>query len=929
MAPLTVTVASMLELTLLGPPAVARDGRPLTFDTRKATALLAFLVLEGQPQPRDRVAALLWPEADSIRARAALRRTVSVTAAGVGEALVVERAGLKVADEQVRCDVLDFRRLSAREDVASWRRAAELYRDDFLAGFALRDSPDFDDWQAAVAADLRRALAATLARLADGAVASGDLDDAFATAQRWLSLDPLHEPAHRMLMQLHAWRGDRTAAIRQYRSCARTLDIELGVAPLAETQELYDAVRRNAVPPPATQAPPPKARLQRSDAGIHLVGRDTEIAVIRQAVGAASTGRGSSVAVTGATGAGKTALLREAAEFAGGDSTVVAVRCHPEETALAYGAAIALLRSLLVAAPETLTRLPLHSRAELARLLPEVADFDGPAPGDDPGAEARLFAAARDLVDAAATPVMLLVDDAQWIDAASANLLAYLVRRIVGLPAVLVCAWATDLSVAPGPLVRAVDDVVAEGNGARLALRLLDAGDLRELVAGDDVDVEQLLRATGGLPSLVVACLTAARRGEDLTANASDAVRNTLTRQMGALSETARQIVAAVAVLGGHGDIAVLRETSGRGDDEVAAGVEEATAAGVLVELPGRDGYDLPFQTLRMVVLDTMTTVRLRLLHERAARALMRMASGGSTSAQSGAIARHLHAAGQHAEAAGWHWRAATQARGLHAHEETLTEVRAALALGHDEADARLVEGEALIALGAYAEAIAALELAAANTTTSTVSMQIERRLGDVHHRLGDYDVADAHLEAAIDAGADDAMLATILGDRALVAYRRGDIGAAGAHATQAFEAAQRSGDPAALASTTRVLGLLAARQGDASSAEQWMRSSLGHADSAGEPAAAIAALNNLGRLLRESGRLDGALHAAEEALARGIRVGDRHRIAALHTNLADLLRAAGDDEAAMEHLKAAAVMFAEVDDIAERRPEIWMLVEW
>jgi tetratricopeptide (TPR) repeat protein len=107
------------------------------------------------------------------------------------------------------------------------------------------------------------------------------------------------------------------------------------------------------------------------------------------------------------------------------------------------------------------------------------------------------------------------------------------------------------------------------------------------------------------------------------------------------------------------------------------------------------------------------------------------------------------------------------------------------------------------------------------------------------------------------------------------------------------------------------------------------MRSSLGHADSAGEPAAAIAALNNLGRLLRESGRLDGALHAAEDALARGIRVGDRHRIAALHTNLADLLRAGGDDEAAMEHLKAAAVMFAEVDDIAERRPEIWMLVEW
>src|SRR4051794_41909640 len=82
----------MLRLTLLGPPAVTRDGRPLAFDTRKATALLAFLALEGKPQPRDRLAALLWPDADPSRARPALRRPGAVTAARGGDALVPERA---------------------------------------------------------------------------------------------------------------------------------------------------------------------------------------------------------------------------------------------------------------------------------------------------------------------------------------------------------------------------------------------------------------------------------------------------------------------------------------------------------------------------------------------------------------------------------------------------------------------------------------------------------------------------------------------------------------------------------------------------------------------------------------------------------------------------------------------------------------------
>ncbi|HET7529508.1 MAG TPA: AAA family ATPase [Mycobacteriales bacterium] len=921
----------MLELALLGPPAVVVGGRPVAFDTRKATALLAYLAVEGRPQPRDRVAALLWPDADPARARSALRRTVSVTAAKVGDALVVDRAHLALADSRVSCDVIELRRLAARDDLASLRRAAEQHRDEFLAGFALRDSPEFDEWQAAVATDLRRVLATVLSRLAQAEVARGDLDAATATTERWLALDQLHEPAHRLLMQLHAWRGDRAAAIRQYRRCAHILDTELGVAPLDETRALYDAVRRNAVSPPDVRTPsaPPVAAPRAGDG--RLVGRDAEVAVIRQAVTAASSGHGGVVAVTGATGAGKTALLREAAGAATAGTTVVAVRCHPEEEALAYGVAITLLRGLLAAAPETLPRLARHTRSELSRLLPEVSDLDRPATGDDPGAEARLFAAVRDVIDAVGSPVLLLLDDAHWLDPASATLLAYLVRRVSDLSAVMVCAWATDVRESPGALVHAVDEVAAEGHGGRLVLRPLGAEDVGLLVAGADVDVHQVLATTGGVPALVLAYVDAARRGEDPAANASVAVRETVTRRLGTVSETTRQIVAAVAVLGGHGDLGVLRQTSGRSDDEVAAGVEEALAAGLLAELAGRDGYDVPFETMRAVILDTMTTVRRRLLHERAAEALMRLAGSRATSAQCGTVARHLNAAGRTEESAGWHWRAATEARRLHAHEEALGEVRAALALGLDSHEARIVEAETLIALGRYSDAITALELAAAGAPSAEITMQVERRLGDVHHRLGDYAVADAHLEAAAEAAAEgrECDVATILGELALVAYRRGDIGTAAAHADAGYTVAQQCGDPAAIASTTNVLGLLAARRGDHAEAERWMRTSLEHADRASDPSGAIAALNNLGRLLREKGDLGAAREAAEDALERGVRIGDRHRIAALHTNLADLLRAAGDEDASMEHLKAAAALFAEVDDARERRPEIWMLVEW
>src|SRR5712692_8699843 len=68
---------SELALFLMGPPRIERDGIVLNVDTRKATALIAYLAVTRRPQSRDALAALLWPEYDQAHARATLRRTLS------------------------------------------------------------------------------------------------------------------------------------------------------------------------------------------------------------------------------------------------------------------------------------------------------------------------------------------------------------------------------------------------------------------------------------------------------------------------------------------------------------------------------------------------------------------------------------------------------------------------------------------------------------------------------------------------------------------------------------------------------------------------------------------------------------------------------------------------------------------------------------
>ena len=255
----------MLTITLLGAPRVSRGGREIGFDTRKAVAILAVLALEPGKHPRERLAAMLWPEADEERARGALRRTLSaIRTSAVGERLEADTASAQL-DGAV--DV-DARRFRAHRADGKHEQAVSLYAGDFLAGFSLRDAAPFEEWHQAQAEALRAELADSLERLIRDERDAGRLQKAIAHARRWIELDLLSEPAHRALMRLHALAGDRSAAIRQYHECAQLLDRELGVAPLEETVALYDAIRVGKAPASERVTPPAPASVRNVDEAV-------------------------------------------------------------------------------------------------------------------------------------------------------------------------------------------------------------------------------------------------------------------------------------------------------------------------------------------------------------------------------------------------------------------------------------------------------------------------------------------------------------------------------------------------------------------------------------------------------------------------------------------------------------------------------------
>ena len=192
-----------LAIRLLGPLEIVVAGAPIVVDTRKALAIVALVAAEGRPFARDELAAMFWPEADDEAARGALRRTLSALRTAVGDAgLLIERTRVALDPAQVSVDLADVERLAVPERRTDLEAAAALARGPFLAGFALRDSPAFDDWQATRAARVERTVGAVLERLGAARAAEGDAAGAIEAARSRVDLDPLDEPGQRRLIEL-------------------------------------------------------------------------------------------------------------------------------------------------------------------------------------------------------------------------------------------------------------------------------------------------------------------------------------------------------------------------------------------------------------------------------------------------------------------------------------------------------------------------------------------------------------------------------------------------------------------------------------------------------------------------------------------------------------------------------------------------------
>ncbi|HLW94608.1 MAG TPA: AAA family ATPase [Solirubrobacteraceae bacterium] len=883
-----------LSIALLGAPRIEVDGRPIEVDTRKATALFAFLAVTGHTHTRAVLANLLWPEADPERSRSALRRTLSTLRGALGEErLITDRQAVRLDLDGASFDLERFRRTAAdpAAGIEELAAAVALHRDELMAGFALRDSVEFDDWQRAEAETIRRERAAALDRLADALASQGRFEEAINAARQRLALDLLHEPTHRRLIDLYARAGRRKDALLQYRECVRALDRELGVAPLRETTDLFNAINGGTVATAVASSPTEPLASE-----LPLAGRGAEVAQIL-----AAFERASLLVIEGESGVGKTRLAAEAlAEISDRDGVVLAARPHPGEQALAYGVTASLLRAAIGGEHAAVEDA---MRADAARLLPELGEA---ATGslDEPGARLRFLEAVSAVVidsfDGA--PGVIWIDDLHWCDPASLEALSYLARRIATEPLLLLCARRTD---EPDP-----DRLHARfaALGGRLALGRLARAEVVSLALQrglDEAGADAVFRDSEGLPLFVAELLAPG-------AAPGGGVRAAVEARLDAVGDAASQVLGAAALLGRTFDADTLRIASGRSEEEVAGALDELGARGLILE--SGLSYDFTHERLRAIAEERVGLARRRLLHRRIAAALTERHGDVAI------VARHLELAGDDEAAAIAHAVAGSHARALSAALEAVSHFEAAIALGHpDAAGLQETIGDLHTLRGAYGAALASYAAAAAYGEAAAAG-RLEQKLGGVHERRGEWELAERRYEDALALGADEAIVQC---DRSRVAWRRGELAQARALGFEALRLAERSGATAAAAQANNILGLLGCGR-------DYLRRSLDLAGELADPGIRIAALNNLARDHAAAGELARAQELLREALEQCAAEGDLHHESALRNNLADVLHRAGSRDQAMAELKLAVTGFAAIGAEDELRyPGIWDLAEW
>ena len=544
----------MIRIRTLGESTITVGTREISPKARALFRLLLYLGIErGRRIPRASLAALMWGETNPEKANHSLRQTL----------YELRKLGVRLGGDST------YVALSLSEvdvDLARLERGDASAVESALAGDFLPDisaeEQGYIEWLDAVRervnAQRRRVLLDELFR----SRGAGQLDGVERVARELRRIDPLNEEANCALAECLAARGSKVEALS-------TLD--------SYVREIGDDKR--SIRLPAKLLTERITREARAHAEHNLtVGRDDTLSTVRMAIEKVINRRqGTCIWVSGEPGIGKTHLLDRVSREAAIRGMITATTDCPDRQDNRPLATITELTQRLLSAPGALGCAP-DALGLLRRLTSEPGSV-GNYPGTDGDAREAIATAFSDLVESVVLeePLMLQVDDAQWIDLASLTTLQHVMTKLSTWPCVLVFG-----SRLPAPASVASTPAVVE-----ISLQPLDqpASEAlaRALTQDDDKDssaVEWIARVGGGHPLHIHELSHEVLRGN--LGQVPRSLQELLRSKLRTLSSDAENILLAIALLDNHATPARLEKLLELEPSRMWNGFKELGCAGLI-----------------------------------------------------------------------------------------------------------------------------------------------------------------------------------------------------------------------------------------------------------------------------------------------------------------------------------------------------------
>lgn len=635
-----------LEIQLLGGFSVRYGGREAqALHSERLALLLSYLALHAEAAlTRRQVAYLFWPETGEEQARTNLRNLFHYFKKALPEAdalLELDGQTIRWRDASaLNVDALQFRAAltaarAAQDDetrIRHLQEAVNRYRGELLPGH-------YQDWVLLMREEFQQEFLGALAQLTKTLEEARRYEEAVEAANRLIRADALNEGAYLQSMRLRALMDDRAGALQVYYACATTLKRELGVEPSQEIQSFYERLVG------AEQGARAEVREEKASEQMRLIGRKQEWGRLKEAWGSVQKGKAALVVILGEAGIGKTRLASELMQWARRQGIRAArAECFAAEGNLPFAPIVAWLRTPEIG--EERAGLEALWKHELARLMPEDAADGAPSSGQQ-WERRRLFeAVARGLLGSGA-PRLLMLDDAQWSDRETLEIVHYLMRYDAHAPLmILMTARVEELDEAH-PLNQLRLSLQERRQLHELELAPLDKPELgllardvlgRDLAAAEE---DELFRQTEGNPLFIVETL---RSGKISEAGMPQTLRSVLTRRLGGLSTAARELVGVAGAIGREFRYPLLARASQMDESALVQALDELWLRRV-IQIQQADAYNFTHGKLQEAAYEALSAPRRQLLHRKIAEALEAEREDPAV------IARHWDAGGQSAGA--------------------------------------------------------------------------------------------------------------------------------------------------------------------------------------------------------------------------------------------------------------------------------------